>query len=98
MTKAAFPSVDDYIASQPETAGAKLATVRNTIRKALPHAEEVIAYNMPAYKLHGKIVLYFAGWKQHYSLYPAGAHRVAALRQELALYKVDRGHDPLFIR
>ena len=48
-----------------------LEQIRSTIRKALPGAEEVISYKIPAYKLHGSPVLYFAGWKQHYSLYPA---------------------------
>jgi len=38
----------------------------------------VISYKIPAYKLYGGIVLYFAGWKQHYSLYPAGERMLAA--------------------
>jgi len=42
-----------------------LELVRSTIRKALPDADEVISYQMPAYKLRGKIVVYFAGWKRH---------------------------------
>lgn len=91
MTKARFTSVDDYMASQPKSAALKLAEVRSTIRKALPYAEEVIAYNMPAYRLHGKVILYFAGWKQHYSLYPAGERLVAAFREELGSCKVERG-------
>ncbi|HEY4762060.1 MAG TPA: DUF1801 domain-containing protein, partial [Candidatus Sulfotelmatobacter sp.] len=57
-------------------------------RKALPGAEEVISYKIPAYRLHGGIVLYFAGWKQHYSLYPAGESMVSALKDQLASYKV----------
>ena len=73
MAKTDFKSVDEYIASQPEAAQGVLQRVRSTIRKALPEAEEVISYQIPAYKLHGGPVLYFAGWKQHYSLYPATA-------------------------
>ena len=91
MIKAKFQSVDEYISLQPEPVAAKLAIVRSTIRKALPKAEEVISYNMPAYRLLGEIVLYFAGWKQHYSLYPAGPHLVDAFMEELAACKVDRG-------
>jgi len=71
MTKSNFSTVDEYIAAQPEAVQPILECVRRTIRKALPRAEEVISYKMPAYKLHGGIVLYFAGWKQHYSIYPA---------------------------
>lgn len=59
-----FESVDDYIASQPAPVQRVLKTVRSTIRKAVPAAEELIAYRMPAYKLHGRPVLYFAGWER----------------------------------
>jgi uncharacterized protein YdhG (YjbR/CyaY superfamily) len=65
--------------------------VRNTIRKALPGAEEVISYKIPAYKLHGNPVLYFAGWRQHYSLYPATDYIVAAFKDDLAPYEVNKG-------
>jgi uncharacterized protein YdhG (YjbR/CyaY superfamily) len=65
--------------------------VRRAIRKALPKAEEVISYKIPAYKLHGGVVLYFAGWKQHYSLYPAGDRLVAAFKDELTPYKISKG-------
>jgi uncharacterized protein YdhG (YjbR/CyaY superfamily) len=83
-----FQSVDDYIASQPEATQGVLELVRSAIRKALPRADEVISYKMPTYKLHGRAVLYFAAWKQHYSLYPAGARLVAAFAKALAPYKV----------
>lgn len=89
MAKTGYTSVDDYIASQPEDAQAVLERVRNTIRRALPRAEEVISYQIPAYKLDGRAVIYFAGWKQHYSIYPAGARLVAAFRKELAPYEVN---------
>ncbi len=69
--------------------------MRSAIRKAVPGAEEVISYQIPAYKLHGRAVLYFAGWKQHYSLYPATDRLVAAFKDELAPYEVKQGHDPL---
>ena len=83
--------MDEYIFAQPETAQVVLQLVRSTLRKALPGAEEVISYKMPAYRLHGGIVLYFAGWKQHYSLYPAGKRMVAAFKDQLASYKVSKG-------
>jgi uncharacterized protein YdhG (YjbR/CyaY superfamily) len=47
MAKTDFKSVDEYIASQPETVQGVLERVRNTIRKALPGAEEVISYKHP---------------------------------------------------
>ena len=91
MAKTDFKSVDEYIASQPAAVQSILGRVRSTIRKAVPAAEEVISYKMPTYKLHGGPVLYFAGWKQHYSLYPATARVVAAFKDELAPYEVNKG-------
>lgn len=91
MAKTDFKSVDEYIASQQEAARAALEHVRSAIRKAMPGAEEMISYGMPTYKLDGGPALYFAGWKAHYSLYPATAHVVATLQDELAPYVVNKG-------
>lgn len=91
MARTDVKSVDEYIASQPETVQAILERVRSAIRTALPEAEEVISYKIPTYKLRGGAVLYFAGWKQHYSLYPATERVVAAFKDELASYHVNKG-------
>jgi uncharacterized protein YdhG (YjbR/CyaY superfamily) len=91
MAKPELRSVDDYIASQPEAAKSILERVRSTIRKAIPDAEEVISYKIPAYKQNGRVVIYFAGWKQHYSVYPATARVVAACKDDLVPYEVRKG-------
>ena len=91
MNKAHFQSVNEYIASQPESVQAVLGLVRSSICMALPRADEVISYNMPAYKLNGDVVIYFAGWKKHYSLYLASEGVVAAFKDELAPYEVKKG-------
>ncbi len=91
MAKTDFKSVDEYIATHPEDVQAVLQHVRRTIRKAVPGAEEAISYQIPTYKLRGVPVLSFAGWKAHYSLYPASGHLVAALKGALAPYKVSKG-------
>jgi uncharacterized protein YdhG (YjbR/CyaY superfamily) len=91
MAKTDFKSVDDYIASQPEAAQDMLGRVRRAIRKAVPDAEEVISYQIPAYRVHGRVAIYFAGWKRHYSLYPATDSLVAAFEDELSPYKISKG-------
>jgi uncharacterized protein YdhG (YjbR/CyaY superfamily) len=91
MAKAAFDSVDEYIARQGEDAQTVLRRVRGIIRKALPRAEEVISYQIPTYKMHGTYVVYFAGWKTHYSLYPASDRLVAAFQDGLRPYAVSKG-------
>ena len=91
MAKTDFKSVDEYIASQPENVRSILERVRSIIRKALPKAEEVISYQIPGYKLHGRAVVYFARWKKHYSLYPVSAQMVAAFETEFAPYELSKG-------
>jgi uncharacterized protein YdhG (YjbR/CyaY superfamily) len=91
MAKTDFKSVDEYLATHPEDVQAILQRVRSAIRKAVPGSEEMISYQIPAYKLHGGPVLYFAGWRRHYSLYPATDQLVEAFKDELAPYKVDKG-------
>jgi len=89
--KADFKSVDEYIASHPEAVQRVLKRVRSTIRKAVPGAAEVISYKIPTYKLHGRAMLYFAGWSQHYSVYPSTGQLVAAFKDELSPYEVSKG-------
>ena len=86
--KREIESVDEYIAAQPEAAQPALKRVRVAIRKAVPKAEESISYKIPTYKLRGERLLYFAGWKQHFSLYPATKRLLAALKEELKPYEV----------
>jgi uncharacterized protein YdhG (YjbR/CyaY superfamily) len=45
----------------------------------------------PTYKLQGEPVLYFAGWKQHFSLYPVSANLLAAFEHDIAPYVVSKG-------
>ena len=91
MPKIEWKSVDEYLAAQPEATQRILGRVRSAIRKAMPEAEEVISYKIPAYKLHGRVVIYFAGWKEHYSIYPASGALVAEFREELAPYEISKG-------
>jgi len=91
MPRIDIQSVEDYIAAQPEAVQRVLGRVRNTIRKAVPDAQEVISYKMPTYMLRGHRMLYFAVWKRHYSIYAATAQVLAAFPEELAAYQVDKG-------
>lgn len=97
MEKVVPRSVDEYLAAQPEPVRRKLEQVRAAIRKAVPEAVEGIGYGMPGYKLHGKPMLYFAGFREHYSLFAASGTFFAALRDELRDYELRKGtiHFPL---
>ena len=83
--------VTAYIAAFPAPARAALTRVRGIIRRAVPEAEEMISYQIPAYKLHRRPVLFFAAWKEHYSLYPSNARLVAAFKDQLSKYEISKG-------
>jgi uncharacterized protein YdhG (YjbR/CyaY superfamily) len=91
MQESGPKSVDEYIAGQPEGVRAKLEQVRAAIRAAVPEALEGIGYRMPGYKLHGKPMLYFAAFKDHYSLFAASGTFFAQLEDELKDYGWGKG-------
>ena len=82
-------NVDEYIASFPEKTQKLLKQLRSAVKSAAPEADEVISYSMPAYKLK-RILLYFAGHKNHIGFYP-GASGIEAFKKELSLYKGAKG-------
>jgi uncharacterized protein YdhG (YjbR/CyaY superfamily) len=91
-TQPAPRTVDEYIARFPPGVRPLLDRVRGAIREAIPEADELISYGLAGYKLHGRPVIYFGGWKAHYSIYPSTAPLVAAFKKELAPYEVnDKG-------
>jgi uncharacterized protein YdhG (YjbR/CyaY superfamily) len=69
--KATVKDINEYIAGFPPAVQVVLEQVRGVIREAAPEAEETISYGIPTYKLNGRYVIYFAGYKQHVSVYPA---------------------------
>ena len=91
MSQSVHKSVDEYIAAQPEAVRPKLEQVRAAIRRAVPEAVECIGYRIPGYKLHGKPMLYFAAFKEHYSLFAASGTFFAALKDELSGYELRKG-------
>ncbi len=82
--------VDEYINQFAGDVNVRLQTMRRVVRSAAPDAEESISYGMPAYKLHGKPLVYFAGYPGHVGFYatPTG-HEV--FKDDLAGYKQGKG-------
>lgn len=83
-------NIDEYIADFPEDVQFLLNQVRSIINQAAPDAEESIGYGMPAYKTHGKPLVYFAAFKNHIGFYatPTGH---AEFAKELSKYKQGKG-------
>lgn len=65
-----FETVDDYIGSFPPQTQEVLQEIRRTIHRVVPDAGEKISYQIPAVTAQGRVIVYFAGWKHHVSLYP----------------------------
>jgi len=82
-------SVDEYISAAEPKAKKALRDIRKTIKSAAPKAEEVISYQIPGYKYHGMLV-FFAAWKNHISLYPA-PWRAESLKKEMSAYEGSKG-------
>lgn len=82
--------IEAYIGTFPADVQTVLETVRRTIREAAPDATETIAYDLPAYRLDGKPLVYFGGFKNHIGLYatPTGH---SAFAEELSKYRQGKG-------
>lgn len=91
MAKTNFKSVDEYLATKPVALQRSLGRMRRIIRRALPGAEEVISYQIPAYRLNGRVVIYFAGWTEHVSIYPVTGRLVEALGERIKPYVASKG-------
>jgi uncharacterized protein YdhG (YjbR/CyaY superfamily) len=79
-------TIDEYISGFPAETQTILTRVRETIRAAAPEAIETMSYGIPTYDLDGKHLVFFAGWKRHFSLYPLPAGD-DAYQQRIAQYK-----------
>lgn len=90
MSRPKPANIDEYIAGFPKDTQKALKLIRATIRKAAPKAEETINYAIAAYKLDGKSLIYFAGYKNHVSLYPAPRSE-PEFKKELSGYKGGKG-------
>ena len=87
--KAQFSTVDEYLAVQPNELRATLEQLRKIIKKAAPEAEEVISYQMPAFKLNG-ILVWYAGYNNHYGFYPT-SKAIQVFKDKLTPYEVSKG-------
>jgi uncharacterized protein YdhG (YjbR/CyaY superfamily) len=63
--------IDDYIAALPDEQKRALSALRATVAAAAPDATEAVSYSMPAFKLGNKVLIYYAAFKDHLSLFPA---------------------------
>jgi len=88
--KKGFTSIDEYIAACPEETRERLQAIRAEVKKIAPEAQEKISYQIAAFELNGRNLVYFAGWKKHISLYPIPAGD-EAFESEVSKYTDGKG-------
>ncbi len=84
-----FKTVDEYLSAFPASIKKILQEVRKTIKQAAPNAEELISYNIPAFKLNGMLVFY-AAYEKHIGFYPTSSG-IKVFQDELTNYKTSKG-------
>ena len=83
--------IDQYLAALDEPKRSTLAALRASILEVVPDAEQCISYNMPAFRVQGKVVAGFAAFKNHLSYLPHSSAVLAALADDLARYETSKG-------
>ncbi|MBM2816463.1 MAG: hypothetical protein HW421_3225 [Ignavibacteria bacterium] len=82
--------IDSYLTLVPENFKILLEKLRQTIKALVPEVEETISWGMPAFKYNG-LLLYFAAFKNHCSLFPGNSKLILQLKDELKDFKTSKG-------
>ena len=83
-------TVDEYIAGFPKETQEVLEQIRSLIKKTAPAAVEKISYAIPAFNLNNQNIIYFAGYKNHVSVYPVPKGD-EAFQKEIAGFRTGKG-------
>jgi uncharacterized protein YdhG (YjbR/CyaY superfamily) len=81
--------MDEYIKAFPKDVQSVLEKIRQSIRKAVPEAEETISYRMPTFKLKGRVLVYFAAFRKHIGLFPPAPRE---FKKEVSKYEGPKGN------
>jgi uncharacterized protein YdhG (YjbR/CyaY superfamily) len=87
--KAKPKTIDEYLATLSDDKRAALERLRKAIRAAAPRAEECISYQLPAFRLDGRMLVWFGASAKHCAFYPGAV--VEAHKDELKDFDTSKG-------
>ena len=82
---------EEYLAALSDDKRAALEKLRKTIREAAPGAEECISYQLPAFRLDGRMLVGFGATAKHCAFYLMSSSTVEAHKEELKDYDTSKG-------
>jgi len=89
--QAGEPGIDDFLAALPADQRTALEKLRKTIRASASRAEECMSYGMPAFRLDGKVLVYFGASAKHCAFYPGSGTTIAAHKEKLRAFETRKG-------
>src|SRR5262245_17589423 len=89
--QAATVQVREYLANLAPPARRHLLKVREAVRAAAPGAVDAFSYKIPAIRKDGRIVVWYAGWKKHSSLYPITLSMQTSFAAAIERYETSKG-------
>ena len=84
-------TIDEYLTGVKPDQRSALQKLRRAIRAAAPSAQECISYGMPAFRVDGRALVYFAAWANHCALYPGSSTTLRKFRDELKGFEISKG-------
>jgi uncharacterized protein YdhG (YjbR/CyaY superfamily) len=83
-------TIDEYLAPLSREKRTALEKLRQAIKSAAPEAQECISYQIPAFRLGGRLLVAFGAAANHCAFYP-GAFPVEAHKDDLRAYDTSKG-------
>lgn len=84
-------TIDEYLASVKPEQRTVLQKVRRAINATAPKVEECIRYGIPAFRLNGRLLVFFGAWASHCAFYPGSSTTLKKFREDLKGFQVSKG-------
>jgi uncharacterized protein YdhG (YjbR/CyaY superfamily) len=84
-------TIDECLAGASPEHRAALEKLRGLIHSIVPQAQECISYQLPAFRLAGRLLVAFGAWRNHCALYPCSGKVLASLKTELKRFQTSKG-------